>query len=263
MKTPGEVVGRARSWSEDDWWRLEIAAFREHRGVLMGLARKMPMDLWRDVQTTLPGTTFAGFLGGVCHLVSLVVAWALAPLLAIRCLVLAVRGFDAPLVAWQLGTVALVAAVSVFYPLFRWRGGATDRWTRVLVIGVLASTVIYLVTGLVAWERGGLDGSPLWLWAVAVGAVLSTANLLMATRAGTVGSRLLPVERAARLSHEEQARIRSELTGAIALLAHRGTIPGDLAQQARQLPLGTLGETLGSARPEPDDTLPAGPFFTG
>lgn len=165
MKTPGEVVGRARSWSEDDWWRLEIAAFREHRGVLMGLARKMPMDLWRDVQKTQPGTTFADFLGGVCHLVSLVVAWALAPLLAIRCLVLAVRGFDAPLVTWQLGAVALVAAVSVFYPLFRWRGGATDRWTRVLVIGVLVSTVIYLVTGLVAWERGGLDGSPLWLWA--------------------------------------------------------------------------------------------------
>lgn len=263
LRMPGHLVEQARSWSDDDGWRLEVAAFCEHRGVLMALARKMPMQVWRDVLKAQQSTRFADILNGICHLVSLVAAYVLAPVLAIRCLVLTFRGFDDPLIAWQLGSVALVAAASVFYPLFRWRNEANDRWTWVIVIGVLASIVVHLATGLTAWQQESLDGSPLWLSAVALGVALSVANLLIATRAGRGVSRIPAEELAARLPHEEQTRIRSELTAAIALLAHHGMVSGDVAQQAQQLRLGALGSTLGSSRPETGEANPAGAIFNG
>lgn len=263
MRTAHQVVERARSWSGDDWWRLEVAAFREHRGVLMALARKMPMHVWRDVLEAQPGNRFVNVLNGVCLFVSLVVAYVLAPLLAIRCLVLVFRGFDEPLIAWQLGSVALVTAATVFYPLFRGRHQVQDRWTRIILIGVLACVVVHLAAGLAAWQQEGLDGSPLWLWAAALGVGLGVGNVLMARPAGKSQGRSTPEELAERLPHEEQARIRSELAAAIALLAHRGTVPGDVAQQAQQLPLGTLGSRLGSSRPESGEANEAGATFNG
>lgn len=263
MKTPHEIAETAEKWSDDEWWHLEAAAFRGNRAMQLALAKQMPKALWRTALQQPNSNVFALILNGICMLTQLFVACILSPLLAVQCIVIAVRGFDPPMLAWQLGAASLSAAVSVAYPLFRARHQPTPMSEHKIVFVVVGTSVIQLISGLFAWRQDALEGSPYWLIAVGAAVLISAVTAVTLDPPRHTKRQTTAEDAAAQLDADTRTAVRNELSSAISRLSERGIIEPDAAQTARQLPLGALGATLGTERPDYGDINEPGAIFNG
>lgn len=263
MESPKQLVANRESWSEDDWWLLEAAAFRNNGSVLRELAGNMPMRLWSVALPNSGGKLFT-FVNGLMIFVLLVSSYLLMPLLSVRSIVLAARGFEVPVVAWHLGAAAAVALVPLLYfavrALASVRAALEQKGVTVPAVLVLVSSAIQLVVGVVAWPDSGTVGSPLWFVA-SIAAALGAGFALLVRRSGSTAAAARTGSAVDSLDEATRAAVRESLDGALDQLATDGLITPETRDDAKALPLGQLGAMLGSDRPRPapgDEQRPAG-----
>lgn len=263
MDTPAELVARRRSWGGDDWWLLEIAAFRDHRAVRMALAGRMPMMLWDAAFPDARRNPFVTAVQVILLLLTCAIVLVLMPLVALRTVVLVFRGLEQPLEGWQIGVTAFAAAATVAYFTILWRSRPNSSGDAWLPAFLFVPGLTQLAMSAVAWHAGAFDGGAWWVAgpvaAVLVGGVeLARIWRIGAARRPPAGN----VEAAvAQLDERARQQVRSELVSAFNTLQRRGLISAEVADVARAAELGTLGLTLGTERPRPrpgDEQRPSG-----
>ena len=242
--TATEAAARIQPGSPVRWRDLELAAFREHSGVVRALdprgrrsaAARSPLRILRIV---------------VVALVALCPVWSFASLLGGRFIAVQVDGETA------IPMAAIFTTIGLAMPLWlAWRGLSDPAQRRGSLAGIGALYAgIGVVLGILVVARAE-PGQSLALAlvpfaaTVLVGLVLVVAGALFATRgtsavrtgrASTAGGPLPGVRAAvARLDEPARAAVRADLETAIMDLERRGVVDRGAAAAARRADLGLL-----------------------
>lgn len=264
MSAAGYAAHRS-SFTADDWWRMEAAAFRGEHAVRDALALTAPSRLaltlrgerssmpgWRRLLTVPQAALIIGAL-------ALPTVWGLPVFASIF---IGGNGL-------AVGVLGIVAAVSALLGLLMLRDALSPQ-TRAERGGSIAFTARAVPTvlgaiGAAVWLASGaevddalalalpVDGA--WTIPMFVDAAMSVAMLLIARRTGG-GAPTLRTERSVdrlaaavdALPAERRDEIARDLRTAIDVLEHAGAIDASTARRARSAPLGQLAPTMAPER---------------
>ncbi len=260
MSAAGYAAHRS-SFTPDDWWRMEAAAFRGEHAVRDALALTAPRHLALTLRGERSGASAWQRILAVPFLLWTLGSLALTAIWGLPVLLWSIALREDGLAVGTFGVIALVSALCGLALLIQ------ELRLRTLDRGLVTVTVVRLVPaalgvlGALLWLGAGapVDDSlerlvPVTAWWVVpmvADLVISIALLVLALRGGqapSAGRQARADERLATaiaaLPEPRRSEIARDLGAAIDTLEHAGAIDAGTAARARATPLGELASTM-------------------